>query len=559
MSYSDVLIIGSGFGGAVMAARLGAAAQAQLGGRATVRIVDRGDDPSGRLDPRSGGAPLNAEGNRFRQTLDPDYLSRLAEIHSDPEGSARRGAPGFNVLAGMGLGGGSNVYCGVSIRAPSQAFERARGGRRLWPSSWSRAALDPYYARVEARLKVHQLAWTDAQVPHWQLAAKRDLVFAEGCRRIGATAVPLKVATDRDANEGWWSQGQRFQGRQNLSLNYLLDAQQAGVQLDSGVDVQTIAPTSEGYVVQAIDRRGSTPEPLSLECKILIISGGAVRSSALLLRSQAAFTGARALDRGTDQGQPLLGQGLSGNGDYGVAGLIGEELGLAVEGHKGKPISSVCATWLRDDGFLLLPFYAEPLYLALGRISSLQRPEDPRARGRSSTAIATTTGGSREPDWGLAFKRRITQFGARVMTMGCLAFDDGEGRVVLSPAGDPEVRWDATAPETERRWSKALDRMQQIYEALGGEVFLDNYRKDGTVNTSHPLGGCAMAERPEEGIVNPSGECFGNPGLFVVDGSIIPSALCANPSLTIAAVAEAVAERLVAGQGMPSLATRLGL
>src|SRR5688572_24359585 len=99
--------------------------------------------------------------------------------------------------------------------------------------------------------------------------------------------------------------------------------------------------------------------------------------------------------------------------------------------------------------------------------------------------------------------------------------------------------------------------MRRIYEALGGEMFLDSYRKDGTVNTSHPLGGCRMAEDAMQGVVDPNGECFGNRSLFVADGSILPSSLCANPSLTIAAVAESIADRLITGTGMASLASRL--
>jgi cholesterol oxidase len=99
--------------------------------------------------------------------------------------------------------------------------------------------------------------------------------------------------------------------------------------------------------------------------------------------------------------------------------------------------------------------------------------------------------------------------------------------------------------------------MRRIYQALGGEMYLDSYRKDGTVNTSHPLGGCRMAEEPEQGIVNEAGEHFRNSGLFVVDSAIIPSALAANPSLTIAAVAESIADRLIAGEGTAPLEQRV--
>ncbi len=66
-----------------------------------------------------------------------------------------------------------------------------------------------------------------------------------------------------------------------------------------------------------------------------------------------------------------------------------------------------------------------------------------------------------------------------------------------------------------------------------------------------------MAEDAAEGIVDANGEHFRNPGLFVVDSAIIPSGLAANPTLTIAAVAESIAERLIDGAGMRSLERRL--
>jgi choline dehydrogenase-like flavoprotein len=528
--YSDVLIIGSGCGGAVMASR--------LSGRFSVRVIDKGDDWSGRFDPESDGPPLNAQGNRFRHTLDPRYLSRLAEVYTDPDRQT------LNVVAGIGIGGGSNVYSGVSLRAPSSAFDQTRG-RRLWPARYSRAALDPYYDEVERALRVHRLAWTDREVPHWQLATKRDYVFAEGCRRIGATAIPLKLASDQDANEGWWTQGQRFEGRQSLDKNYLAAAHQNGAIFTSGCEVNEIAPLGDRYVVRAIDRRQGRDRELELECKMLIVAAGSIASTGILLRSRDNFTGARAFGG-------ALGRHLSGNGDYGVTGTVGDDFEFDVEGHKGKPIASICPSFFRDHGFVILPFYAEPLYLSIGRISTLLRAHDPLAVGRASARIADG-----EQDWGAAYQRRLEKFSSRMLTMGCLAFDDCEGEIELGDGARPIVRWQRTSDATEARWSTAVETMRRIYEALGGEMFLDSYRKDGTVNTSHPLGGCRMAEEPTEGVVDPNGECFGNRNLFVIDGSIIPSSLCANPSLTIAAVAESIADRLLRGVETESIEARL--
>ena len=146
-----------------------------------------------------------------------------------------------------------------------------------------------------------------------------------------------------------------------------------------------------------------------------------------------------------------------------------------------------------------------------------------------------------------------------MLTMGCLALDACEGEISLSRSGTScDVSWRETSPTTEARWKAATTAMRSIYEALGGEMYLDGYRKDGTVSTAHPLGGCRMAERSDPlGVVDACGESLRNRSLFVVDAAVIPSALGVNPSLTIAAVAESIADRLIRGQGTESLAERL--
>jgi cholesterol oxidase len=63
--------------------------------------------------------------------------------------------------------------------------------------------------------------------------------------------------------------------------------------------------------------------------------------------------------------------------------------------------------------------------------------------------------------------------------------------------------------------------------------------------TTQPLGGCPMGKNAAYGVVDKHGEAFGHPGLFVADGSVLPAPVGAHPSLTIAALAERFADKIV--------------
>ena len=67
----------------------------------------------------------------------------------------------------------------------------------------------------------------------------------------------------------------------------------------------------------------------------------------------------------------------------------------------------------------------------------------------------------------------------------------------------------------------------------------------GKFITVHPLGGCPMSDDPASGVVNDHGKVYGYEGLYVLDGSIVPTALGVNPSKTIAALAERGVEHLL--------------
>jgi choline dehydrogenase-like flavoprotein len=62
--------------------------------------------------------------------------------------------------------------------------------------------------------------------------------------------------------------------------------------------------------------------------------------------------------------------------------------------------------------------------------------------------------------------------------------------------------------------------------------------------TPHPLGGCNMGSSPDHVVMNHLGEVFGYKNSYVADGAIVPRPLGVNPSRTIGALAERIADRM---------------
>ena len=80
------------------------------------------------------------------------------------------------------------------------------------------------------------------------------------------------------------------------------------------------------------------------------------------------------------------------------------------------------------------------------------------------------------------------------------------------------------------------ERMAKKVDGTVGALFSQTLF--ATPTTAHILGGCAMAENAEGGVIDQHHQVFGHPGLYVIDGSAISANLGVNPSLTIAAMAE---------------------
>jgi cholesterol oxidase len=105
-----------------------------------------------------------------------------------------------------------------------------------------------------------------------------------------------------------------------------------------------------------------------------------------------------------------------------------------------------------------------------------------------------------------------------------------------------DLEW--SARDDAIHFQRAREALLRVGRAIGAGTLVENpFSLLSRHLTVHPLGGCPMGQGPEDGVVDArTGEAFGHPGVHVVDGSVIPTAIGPNPSLTIAALAERFSE-----------------
>src|SRR5258708_417539 len=267
----DVLIAGSGFGGSITAYRL-----AELYHAAGV-------------DPRNIVVIERGRRHRHVDFAQSMGINHLSDIYNLIQGQ------GAQFLTANGIGGGSAVYLAASLRSPRETFERrdhAPGDgadRRMWPAELSRAALDPYYARVEAGLRVSR--------PSWSQVSKSGGLWAATLAAAGHSCdrVPLAISEQRCVNAKWCHTGCIFGAKNTLFTNYLASAEAMGIQVRPNLEIESITQSSARpyrFVasVSAMDNEGASPTRMpgassQIECKVLVLACGAMGDAPILMRS----------------------------------------------------------------------------------------------------------------------------------------------------------------------------------------------------------------------------------------------------------------------------------
>lgn len=555
----DVLIVGSGYGGAMAASQL-AGMQREDGETVSLCILERGQEYLAGMFPKSVD---ELAGHVRFSTPDGDRAYGKLEGLFD----FRLGGD-VNVLVANGLGGGSLINAGVMLRplpaVLNRGFPAAIGGN---------AGLAEYLQKAEALLGAADNRHSDDKPVPPKSQALRDLAKGQ------FAYVPITVALENGARTsaevalsrciqcGDCATGCNFNAKNSLDLNLLVSAVDRGARIYTGATVLRLErPAQGGWIVQAVptdsilrERFGKQATPI--HAARVILAAGTLGSTEILMRSQAEnllFS-------------ERLGEHFSANGDsiavvYGhrrVANAVADEGMSPSERAVGPTITSMLDFRQRRESAFAIQELAIP--------GALRRAfEETVTTTHALHQLASADWEPHEnasPEWDpSAVDPRALRRSTVVAMMG----DDGAaGRLTLKNRdvdGGVSVRWQGLR-ERETIYDRQLAFLERLAKrsGAGGTVLanpvwrllperlsflLDNVR--GPAFTVHPLGGCRMADKVSAGVVNDRGLVYDRatgdvfPDLAVLDGSILPKALGINPALTIAALALRAAELLAA-------------
>ena len=516
------MVVGSGFGAAVLACRLAEA------GRSVV-VLERGREWTVEDYPSVSNKHWIWDAER------PESENGWIDL---------RAFRNMAVVQGAGVGGGSLVYANVSIEAEAHAF--ASG----WPTGLDAGALREGYARAGEMLEVRTL-------PDGQLTERFKAVHAAATAcGYGDRFRKLELAVRFDED---WSyrlpdahdtrhsvRGRNAQGieqgtcvhcgnceigcpvqaKNTLDLNYLARARREGAEIRPLHLVSHVAALDQGYFVHFERLEEGSRVPGNVLADEVYLAAGSLGTTEILLRSRDVF---RTLGRVSAR----LGEGWSANGDC---------LTLAI--HRDRPVSPTrgptvsCALSFLDGSVSGEKFFVEDLGFP-GSMGNIVR----EVAGRNPLLASAFASFARAPRKHIPLDCVVPWFGQ--------AMDASDGTLSLKRRPALPGRWKLDLdwrPEASKPATDALVAMhRKLVEASGGVLVVPPRSTLARYPfTPHPLGGARMADCAADGVVDQWGEVFGHPGLFVVDGAAIPRPIGLNPARTIAAVAERIAAHRLA-------------
>jgi choline dehydrogenase-like flavoprotein len=398
----------------------------------------------------------------------------------------------FFILQGSCVGGSTVVSNMVLMRAERAIFDRwARFGAGL-----DVAAIEASYARVEEVLGARRA--TESAV------SRSTQRFVEGARAIGLAPKRMLKALGECVACGNCNIGCTFGAKKSALTTFIRWAEEQGARVLADTTVEKVV-LRNGRVVHIEAKTGADGAPLRVVAKKVVVSAGAIGSSALLLASGL---------------RKNVGTRLSFN----VGAMVVAEFDEALDSYDSDQMTS----YLKSDEFLI------------------------EATHNPLMSAALTT-----PGW-MAEHSALMRRANHLAYAGAMVGSEPTGRVVLSRwTGHEETRFRAT-PRDMRGLRAGITTIARSFFAAGARrVFLptetftaldspsqlgiveDRVRtmRDVQCGSSHPQGGNPMSDDPALGVVDTSFRVHGVEGLYVCDASVFPDSVEVNPMHTIMALA----------------------
>jgi cholesterol oxidase len=541
-----VVIVGSGYGGAIAASRLARAGQ-------QVCLLERGKE----FQP---GEYPNTE------------VAALAEMQTDAPGAHLGPHTGlydfrFNddmkVVVGCGLGGTSLINANICLSPDPRVFDDP-----CWPQEL-RDDLSTLVAeglrRAEEMLKpvpypenfppLHKLKALEKSAQYLQEKFYRPpikVTFADGVNQVGVLQHACTACGDCVS-------GCNYAAKNTLIMNYLPDAKNHGAEIYTRVAVRRVERRDARWLVyyQVLDagREVFEAPPLFVSADLVILAAGTLGSTEILLRSKAA-------------GLPLsdqLGHHFTGNGDaLGFSYNADEEIdGVGWGSHPPGELAPVGPTITGIIDQRQEPQLDEGLVIEEGAIPGVLATFIPPVMALAAKAIGQDTDSGwldlineKRREWDSWVRGPYHGAMRNTQTYLVMTHDGSAGRLYLE---DDRLRIAWPGVGEQPIFQRVNDILKQATIPLGGTYLKNPIWTEAFKHrliTVHPLGGCRLAAEAENGVVNHRGQVFSGASgvatydsLYVCDGSIMPRSLGVNPLMTICALAERCLARLAQARG----------
>ncbi len=573
----DLVIVGSGYGAAVVARQLAGCRPLDdpAGPPLSICLLERGQEyAAGAFPSRMADLAGHVRFSTADKPLPRGRRTGLFDLRLGGDLAA---------LVANGVGGGSLINAGVMLAPRPEVLQQAH-----WPGALRQpGALDAHLDAVRP--------WLGATVdgrPNTVADSGEPLpTKTQALQRLGSSAqpVPITVALRPGTRTaagvplqpcigcGDCATGCNHGAKHSLDIGLLAQvAHTPGVQLFTGATVLQLAPADpanaeSGWLLQlqhtdAQLRRGQ-PRQFRLRARRVILAAGSLGSTEILLRSQRAGLAL----------SPLLGRRFSANGDLittlhdtkAPVQALADPLAAPAQRAVGPTITAMLDQRQGAAGHVLqdlavpapLRQLFDELFTTAATLQGLARADtgphrpgdaDPCAVDRAALARSLPLAMIGHDDAGGQLRLPAAPSDAQQ--------DEGDGALqILWPGQRDDPRWAAQ--------HLALARQAALPGGLGGQLLPNPAWQllppglqqtlglaHGPLLTVHPLGGCAMADSVASGVVDHIGRVF-NPdaatgadrwhaGLVVLDGATVPGSLGINPALTIAALAHRGAEQL---------------